>query len=89
MKKNSVTPYLRGTNSGFLQKSQCLDYFGTVNLVARLPALSSGGNGIFSEKVAADLGAQAWLRDQENRLSMFQAEIKGFEYSLRLWRLCL
>ncbi len=67
-----------------------LDYFGsTVNLAARLPLFSQGADIVFSEQVAVDPQVDEWLSEQRNRISLFQAEIKGFEHPFRLWRLTL
>ena len=67
-----------------------LDYFGsTVNLAARLPHFSSGGEVIFSQLVRDDPEAIQFLEKnvQPDSITRFQAEIKGYEETFPLWRL--
>ncbi|HEY0601586.1 MAG TPA: adenylate/guanylate cyclase domain-containing protein, partial [Herpetosiphonaceae bacterium] len=67
-----------------------LDYFGTtVNLAARLESLSQGGDVIVSAAALRDPEVAEWLVDPEARLSVhaFQAQIKGFDESVELWRI--
>jgi len=67
-----------------------LDYFGsTVNIAARLPHFSSGGEVIFSQSVREDPEAIDFLEKnfQPNSITRFQAEIKGYEETFPLWRL--
>ncbi len=67
-----------------------LDYFGsTVNLTARLPGLSQGGEVIFSETIYADVEVQNWLRDNRSSLSNFQDRVKGYDEPIKLYRLKL
>ena len=67
-----------------------LDYFGsTVNVAARLPNFSTGGEIIFSDAVRSDPEVREFLEKSSppNSLSRFQSEIKGFEEPIELWRL--
>ena len=67
-----------------------LDYFGsTVNIAARLPHFSSGGEVVFSQSVRDDPEAIQFLELNTfpNSLTRFQAEIKGYEETFPLWRL--
>ena len=57
-----------------------LDYFGsTVNIAARLGALSQGGELIISESVARDPEVQSLLQDSDIAALGFQAQLKGYE----------
>ena len=67
-----------------------LDYFGsTVNITARLPGFSQGGELIFSEVIHEDPEIQDFLaRDiQPNALSRFTGEVKGFDQPFTMWKL--
>ncbi|HUH98839.1 MAG TPA: DUF5939 domain-containing protein [Anaerolineales bacterium] len=67
-----------------------LDYFGsTVNLAARLPHFSSGGEVVFSQSVRDDPEAVRFLEQNvpPNSVTRFQAEVKGYEELFPLWRL--
>ncbi len=67
-----------------------LDYFGsTVNLAARLPHFSNGGEVIFSQSVRNDPEAIQLLEKiaTPNSMMRFQAEIKGYEETVPLWRM--
>jgi len=67
-----------------------LDYFGsTVNIAARLPHFSNGGEVIFSQSVRDDPEAIQFLEQNTppNSVTRFQAEIKGYEETFPLWRL--
>ncbi len=67
-----------------------LDYFGsTVNLAARLPHFSSGGEVIFSQSVRDDPETIQFLEKNTspNSVTRFQAEIKGYEEMFPLWRM--
>ncbi|MGA7606715.1 MAG: DUF5939 domain-containing protein, partial [Anaerolineales bacterium] len=67
-----------------------LDYFGsTVNIAARLPHFSSGGEVVFSQSVRDDPEAIRFLEQNTlpNSVTHFQAEIKGYEETFPLWRL--
>lgn len=57
-----------------------LDYFGsTVNIAARLGALSAGGDIVISETVASDPEVQAVLSEPDIGTTRFQTSVKGFE----------
>ncbi len=67
-----------------------LDYFGsTVNIAARLPSFSNGGEVIFSEPVRIDPEVNQFLETSvlPNSVTRFQGNIKGFEEAFPLWRL--
>lgn len=67
-----------------------LDYFGsTVNIAARLPGFSVGGEAIFSESIRNDVEVQEHLERNvpPNTLSHFQDEIRGFDEPFELWRM--
>ncbi len=67
-----------------------LDYFGsTVNIAARLPNLSVGGEAIISESVYHDPEVQEFLENsiQPNILSRFQADIRGYDEPFSLWKI--
>ena len=67
-----------------------LDYFGsTVNLAARLPHFSSGGEVIFSQSVRDDPETIQFLEKNTSPdlVTRFQAEIKGYEETFPLWRM--
>jgi len=67
-----------------------LDYFGsTVNIAARLPHFSNGGEVIFSQSVRDDPETIRFLEKNTapNSLTRFQAEVKGYKETLPLWRL--
>ena len=67
-----------------------LDYFGsTVNIAARLPQFSSGGEVIFSQSVRDDPEAIQFVEKSTapNSVTRFQAEIKGYEETFSLWRM--
>jgi class 3 adenylate cyclase len=72
--------------------NQRLDYFGsTVNLAARLPDFSSGGEIIFSEAIRHDPDVEAFLSQAiaPNALSHFQAEVRGLDEPMQLWKIKL
>ncbi len=72
--------------------NQRLDYFGsTVNLAARLPDFSSGGEIIFSEAIRHDPDVAAFLRQDvaPNALSPFHAEVRGLDEPMQLWKMKL
>ena len=57
-----------------------LDYFGsTVNIAARLDALSRGGDIVISNTVADDPEVQRLLADEAIQVERFEADLKGFE----------
>jgi class 3 adenylate cyclase len=67
-----------------------LDYFGsTVNIAARLPNFSTGGEVIFSEPIHNDQEVIEFLANNAspNSLARFQGEIRGFDQSMLLWRI--
>jgi class 3 adenylate cyclase len=67
-----------------------LDYFGsTVNIAARLPDFSNGGEVIFSEAIRNDPEVKEFLEKsvQPNTLTRFSGEVKGYEEAFPLWRL--
>jgi class 3 adenylate cyclase len=66
-----------------------LDYFGsTVNIAARLPNFSLGGEAIFSESIRNDPEVTQYLERNAmpNSIQRFQGEIRGFERPIDLWR---
>jgi class 3 adenylate cyclase len=67
-----------------------LDYFGsTVNIAARLPNFSMGGEVIISEPIRNDTEVIEYLEKnaKPNSLIRFQSEIKGYDQSMDLWRI--
>jgi class 3 adenylate cyclase len=67
-----------------------LDYFGsTVNIAARLPGFSQGGELIFTEEIYHDPGIQEFLAQaaKPNSLSHFTGELKGFDEPFTMWKL--
>lgn len=67
-----------------------LDYFGsTVNIAARLPHFSNGGETILSEAIRSDLEVIEFLEKNAapNSLIRFQSEIRGFDQPMDLWRM--
>jgi len=67
-----------------------LDYFGsTVNIAARLPNFSMGGEVIISEPIRNDTEVIEFLEKnaKPNSLIRFQSEIKGYDQSMDLWRI--
>ena len=67
-----------------------LDYFGsTVNIAARLPGFSQGGELIFSEEIHKDPEVQEFLAQnlKPDVLSRFTREVKGFDEPFTMWRL--
>ncbi|MGB8982675.1 MAG: DUF5939 domain-containing protein [Anaerolineales bacterium] len=67
-----------------------LDYFGsTVNIAARLPGFSQGGELVLSEAIHDDPGVQDFLAQtaRRNSLSRFTGNLKGFDEPLTMWRL--
>lgn len=64
-----------------------LDYFGsTVNMAARLEALSTGGDVIISRSVYEDRKVRELLESQSLTATEFDARLKGFEDEAHLWR---
>lgn len=69
-----------------------LDYFGsTVNIAARLPNFSTGGEVVFSAPIHDDLEVIEFLERnaRPNSLTRFQGEIRGYDRSMELWRISL
>jgi class 3 adenylate cyclase len=67
-----------------------LDYFGsTVNITARLPGFSQGGELILSEAFHDDPEIQDFLAQniQPSALSRFTGDVKGFDEPFTMWRL--
>jgi len=67
-----------------------LDYFGsTVNITARLPGFSQGGDLIFSEAIHDDPEVQEFLAQslKPDVLSRFTGEVKGFDEPFTMWKL--
>lgn len=67
-----------------------LDYFGsTVNITARLPSFSTGGEVIISEPIRNDQEVLEFLEKNAppNSLKRFQGEIRGYDQSMDLWRI--
>ncbi|MBE0669180.1 MAG: hypothetical protein IH588_01210 [Anaerolineales bacterium] len=67
-----------------------LDYFGsTVNIAARLPHFSTGGELILSEPIRNDPEVLSFLEKNAapNSMSRFQSEIRGFDHFTELWKI--
>ncbi|MFN3491956.1 MAG: adenylate/guanylate cyclase domain-containing protein, partial [Anaerolineales bacterium] len=67
-----------------------LDYFGsTVNIAARLPSFSNGGEAIFSQAIRNDPEVLEYLEKNAapNSLTRFQSELRGFDSPMELWRI--
>ena len=67
-----------------------LDYFGsTVNIAARLPAFSQGGELIFTEEINNDPEVLQFLAEnmKPGTLSPFTANVKGFDEPFTIWKL--
>jgi class 3 adenylate cyclase len=67
-----------------------LDYFGsTVNISARLPAFSQGGELVFTEEINNDPEVLQFLAEnmQPGALSTFTANVKGFDEPFTMWKL--
>jgi class 3 adenylate cyclase len=66
-----------------ITQNGALDYFGsTVNLAARLVSLSTGADVVVSGEVLAD----PEVAELELRRESLEASLKGFDESLKLWR---
>ncbi len=66
-----------------------LDYFGsTVNIAARLPNFSEGGEVVFSAPVYNDPEASAFLKEvaAQSGLEFFREKVKGYDEPFDLWR---
>jgi class 3 adenylate cyclase len=67
-----------------------LDYFGsTVNITARLPGFSQGGELVFSEDFYSDPEVSDFIAQNipPSALSQFTGEVKGFDEPFTMWRL--
>jgi class 3 adenylate cyclase len=67
-----------------------LDYFGsTVNITARLPAFSQGGELVFTEEINDDPEVQQFLAAniKLGTLSPFTGDVKGFDEPFTMWKL--
>ena len=67
-----------------------LDYFGsTVNIAARLPAFSQGGELVFTEEINDDPEVQQFLAENMKlgALSPFTGNVKGFDEPFTIWKL--
>jgi len=67
-----------------------LDYFGsTVNITARLPGFSQGGELIFSEAFYEDPEIQQFLAQNiaPSALTRFTEDVKGFDEPFTMWKL--
>ena len=66
-----------------------LDYFGsTVNIAARLPGFSQGGELVFTEEIHNDPEVQEFLAQnlKPDVLSRFTGEVKGFDEPFTMWK---
>jgi class 3 adenylate cyclase len=67
-----------------------LDYFGsTVNITARLPGFSQGGELIFSEEFYSDPEIRNFIAGNiaPSALKQFSGELKGFDEPFKMWKL--
>jgi class 3 adenylate cyclase len=67
-----------------------LDYFGsTVNIAARLPAFSQGGELIFTQDIRDDPEIREFIAEniKPSALSQLTGNIKGFDEPFSLWKL--
>jgi len=67
-----------------------LDYFGsTVNIAARLPGFSKGGELIFSEEFYNDPEIRNFIAENipPSALMQFTGELKGFDEPFKMWKL--
>jgi class 3 adenylate cyclase len=67
-----------------------LDYFGsTVNIAARLPAFSQGGELVFTEAINDDPEVQQFFAEHVKlgAMSPFTGNVKGFDEPFTLWKL--
>jgi len=67
-----------------------LDYFGsTVNITARLPGFSQGGELILSEAIHDDPEVKAFLAQtiKPASISCFTGDVKGFDEPFTMWKL--
>jgi len=67
-----------------------MDYFGsTVNIAARLPGLTQGGEVVFSNEIKSDPEVNAWLEENHPTMTRFESEVKGYDQPFELWRMKL
>ena len=74
----------------FVNLNDRLDYFGsTVNIAARLPNFSQGGELIFTEDINDDPGVQEFLAENARigALRPFTEKGKGFDEPFTMWKL--
>ena len=67
-----------------------LDYFGsTVNMTARLPGFSKGGELIFTEDFYSDPEIRSFIAENisPSALSQFTGDLKGFDDPFTMWKL--
>jgi adenylate cyclase len=67
-----------------------LDYFGsTVNIAARLPNFSLGGEVIISEPIRNDGEVMEFLEKNAppNSVTRFHGEIRGYDQSMAMWKI--
>ena len=67
-----------------------LDYFGsTVNIAARLPAFSQGGELVFTNEIHEDPELRQFLAEnmKDDALSPFTGNLKGFDEPFTMWKL--
>jgi adenylate cyclase len=67
-----------------------LDYFGsTVNITARLPGFSKGGELIFTDEFYSDPEIQNFIAENisPSALSQFTGDLKGFDDPFTMWKL--
>jgi class 3 adenylate cyclase len=67
-----------------------LDYFGsTVNMTARLPGFSKGGELVFTEAFYEDPEIRDFIAKNipPSALSQFSGELKGFDDAMTMWKL--
>ena len=66
-----------------------LDYFGSaVNIAARLPHFSSGGELVLSGEIRHDPEVSEFLAQNAapNTVSRFQSELRGYDTPMEMWR---
>lgn len=66
-----------------------LDYFGsTVNIAARLPHFSAGGEVVLTEAIRNDPEVMSFLEQDAapNSMSRFKGELRGFDQPMELWK---
>lgn len=66
-----------------------LDYFGsTVNIAARLPGFSVGGEAVFTEPIRSDPEVMEFLERNApaNSVTRFTGDLRGYDNPMELWR---